>query len=130
MERWFGWGSVYLPLLHFLDHHATTDGIAGPVIDLAPLRLCVCPAIVTVTFALLDLVPIVTGPAHAVGVFVILATFALMLLEIGSLLFLADAHLAYAGTLRDTEATRIGRGRHHAVIDGFASGQCDQEQQK
>jgi hypothetical protein len=52
----------------------------------------------------------------------ILSTLALMLLEISLLLFLANAHFSYAGTLRDAEATYIGRWRHHAVMDGLAPG--------
>jgi hypothetical protein len=53
------------------------------------------------------LIPITAGPAHAVEVLVILAMFALSLLEISLLLFLANTHFADAGTLRDAEATCI-----------------------
>jgi hypothetical protein len=109
-----------LPLFHFSDHHAAAVRKAAPVVNLATPGVCVRATVVSIPLALLAFIPITSGPAHAVRVLVILAPFALMLLEISLLLLLANTHFADAGTLRDAKTTRIGRGRHHAVIDGFA----------
>ena len=118
---------VCLPLLYFLDHLSATVCITTPVIDLAPLRVGIRATVAPVTVTPLYLVSVVACFSHAVVVLVILSTLTLMLLVIGLLLFLADAHLAYAGTLGDTKASRISGRWHHTVANGLATHECEQK---